>query len=145
MNISEMASVLNRAYPMLLLDGVTSLEARVQCHAYKNVTYNEWFFPAHFPTRPVLPGSLQIEAFSQAVALPLLVGSDSSDGADIPLLLAGVDKVRLYRPVVPGDRFEISAKIERITMGVATATATGYVDNEIVSECRIVYKIVREQ
>jgi 3-hydroxyacyl-[acyl-carrier-protein] dehydratase len=129
---------------MLLLDGVIYIEPRVICRAYKNLTYNEWFFPDHFPDRPIMPGSLQIEAFTQAVALPLLILENPFDTSDIPLLLAGVDKVRLYRPVVPGDRFEICAKIERITMGIATASAFGYVNNEIVSECKITYKIYED-
>ena len=144
MNISQIAKILKREYPMLLLDGVLHIEPRVICRAYKNLTYNEWFFPAHFPDQPIMPGSLQIEAFTQAVALPLLITENSGNLPDIPILLAGVDKVRLYRPVFPGDRFEICAKIERIAMGIATATASGYVNNEIVSECKITYKIFEE-
>lgn len=144
MNISQISKILKREYPMLLLDGVTHIEPRVICRAYKNLTYNEWFFPAHFPDKPILPGSLQIEIFTQAVALPLLFTENSGISPDIPILLAGVDKVRLYRPVVPGDRFEIFANIDRIAMGIATATASGYVNNEIVSECKITYKLFEE-
>jgi 3-hydroxyacyl-[acyl-carrier-protein] dehydratase len=141
MNISQISAILNREYPMLLLDGVTHIEAREMCHAYKNLSYNEWFFPSHFPNQPIMPGTLQLEAFTQAVALPLLVAKDVNNLPEIPIILAGIDKVRFYKPVIPGDRFEISVKIERITMGIATAKATGSVNNEIVSECRITYKI----
>ena len=31
----------------------------------KNVSFNEWFFPGHFPSNPVMPGVLQIEALAQ--------------------------------------------------------------------------------
>jgi 3-hydroxymyristoyl/3-hydroxydecanoyl-(acyl carrier protein) dehydratase len=141
MNISQIATILKREYPMLLLDGVTHIEPRVLCRAYKNLTYNEWFFPEHFPNHPIMPGSLQIEAFTQAVALPLLVEEDASNLSVIPLLLAGVDRVRFYKAVLPGYRFEICVQIERIAMGIATASATGSVNNEIVSECKITYKI----
>jgi 3-hydroxyacyl-[acyl-carrier-protein] dehydratase len=142
MNISQIATILKREYPMLLLDGVTHIEPRVICRAYKNLTYNEWFFPEHFPDQPIMPGSLQIEAFTQAVALPLLVDIDANDLSAIPVLLAGVDKVRFYKAVLPGSRFEISAQIDRIAMGIATARVTGSVNNEIVSECKITYKII---
>ncbi len=142
MNISQISAILKREYPMLLLDGVTYIEPRVICRAYKNLSYNEWFFPEHFPNQPIMPGSLQIEAFTQAVALPLLVTEDANNLPTIPILLAGVDKVRFYKSVPPGSRFEICAKIERIAMGIATASATGRVNNEIVSECKITYKII---
>jgi 3-hydroxyacyl-[acyl-carrier-protein] dehydratase len=130
---------------MLLLDGVSDIEPLVLCRAYKNLTYNEWFFPTHFPDKPIMPGSLQIESFTQAVAIPLLITDVSENIPDIPILLAGVDKVRFYRPVFPGDRFEIYAHIERITMGIATAIASGHVNNILVSECRITYKILEDK
>lgn len=142
MNISQISAILKREYPLLLLDGVTAIEPRVMCHAYKNLSYNEWFFPVHFPNQPVMPGTLQLEAFTQAVALPLLVSEDTSNHSAIPILLAGVDKVRFYKSIVPGDRFEISVQIERISMGIATASATGSVNKEIVSECKITYKVM---
>ena len=144
MNISQISKILKRDYPMLLLDGVSQIESHVLCRAYKNLTYNEWFFPAHFPDKPIMPGSLQIEAFTQAVALPLLIDKNLGNASSIPILLAGVDKVRLYHPVIPGDRFEIHVKIDRIAMGIATSTASGYVNNEIVSECKITYKIFED-
>jgi 3-hydroxyacyl-[acyl-carrier-protein] dehydratase len=142
MNISMISNLLKRDYPFLLLDGVTHIEPKVICNAYKNLSYNEWFFPVHFPDKPIMPGTLQLEAFTQAVALPLLVTENINNISSVPILLAGIDKVRFYRTVIPGDRFEICAKIERIVMGVATASATGSVNNEVVSECKITYKII---
>jgi len=141
MDVVQISAILKRDYPMLLLDGVTYIEPRVICRAYKNLTYNEWFFPEHFPNRPIMPGTLQVEAFTQAVALPLLVMEDISNLPEIPILLAGIDKIRFYKSVIPGERLEICAQIERIAMGIATAKATGSVNNEIVSECKITYKI----
>jgi 3-hydroxyacyl-[acyl-carrier-protein] dehydratase len=142
MDISQISTILKREYPMLLLDGVTHIEPRLVCHAFKNLSYNEWFFPQHFPNRPIMPGTLQVEAFTQAVALPLLIAENENNSSAVPILLAGIDKVRFYKSVLPGHRFEISAQIERIAMGIATASATGSVNNEIVSECKITYKII---
>jgi 3-hydroxyacyl-[acyl-carrier-protein] dehydratase len=144
MNVSQISKILERAYPMLLLDGVLHIEPYVACRAYKNLTYNEWFFPTHFPDKPIMPGSLQIEAFTQAVALPLLVAKNKVKTSTVPILLVGVDKVRFYHAVFPGDKFEIFAKIERIAMGIATASVSGCVDNVIVSECRITYKLFED-
>jgi 3-hydroxyacyl-[acyl-carrier-protein] dehydratase len=144
MDISRISDILKRTYPMLLLDGVTAITPRVMCHAFKNLSYNEWFFPSHFPDQPIMPGTLQLEAFTQAVALPLLVNEGINCVSKIPILLAGIDKVRFYRSVVPGDRLDISVHIERIVLGVATASVSGSVNNETVSECKITYKLIEE-
>lgn len=142
MNASEIGSVLGRSYPLLLLDGLISIEPGSRCHAFKNLTYNEWFFPSHFPKNPVMPGTLQIEAFTQAVALPLLVGKTLQTDGEIPILLAGVEKARFFEPVVPGQKLEIFVEIKRIAMGIASALAVGMVADRRVSECQITYKLI---
>ena len=145
MNLSQISSVLEHEYPMLLIDKVSHIEPNLSCRAFKNITYNEWFFPAHFPKNPIVPGSLQIEIFTQVVALPLIVSGNLKNTSNTKVLLAGVDKVRFYKPLKPGDKFEIFVKIDRIAMGVASATVKGIVNDEIVSECKITYKIISEK
>ena len=130
---------------MLLIDGVLHLESNVSCKAFKNITYNEWFFPAHFPKNPLVPGSLQIEIFTQVVALPLVFTKNQENTLNTKVLLAGVDKARFYKPLKPGDRFEIFAQIDRIAMGIANASIKGSVNDEIISECKITYKIVSKK
>ena len=142
MHLSEISAILNRDYPMLLIDGVTEIEPNISCNAFKNLSYNEWFFPQHFPKKPIMPGTLQVEAFTQAVAIPLLVADGPKKSIDVPILLAGIDKIRFYKSVLPGDRFDISTKIDRIAMGIASASAYGTVKNELVSECKITYKVM---
>lgn len=142
MDVSQISKVLKREYPLLLLDGVTEIQPGIMCKAFKNLSYNEWFFPTHFPNNPIMPGTLQLEAFTQAVALPLLVSEDVDSLPDVPILLAGIDKVRYYRSVFPGDRLEIYVQINRIAMGIATASVSGSVNNEMVSECNITYKLL---
>jgi 3-hydroxyacyl-[acyl-carrier-protein] dehydratase len=142
MNISQISSILEHEYPMLLIDGVSNIKPNQSCEAYKNITYNEWFFPAHFPKNPIVPGSLQIEAFTQAVALPLIVSEDFKNIKKNKVLLAGVDKVRFYKSLIPGDKFEIFVKIDRIAMGIANASVKGTVKDKIISECKITYKII---
>jgi 3-hydroxyacyl-[acyl-carrier-protein] dehydratase len=141
MTLHEIKLLLKIDYPLLLLDGVTECESDKFCRAYKNLTYNEWFFPQHFKSLPIFPGSLQIEALTQAFALPLLVTRHTSD--PLPILLASVDKARFYKTVVPGDRFEIECVIERIAMGLASGTAVALTEGEKACECRIASKLIQ--
>ncbi len=126
---------------MLLLDGIYSIEPMRSCHAYKLLDPDDWFFSGHFPGNPVMPGSLQIEAFTQAVAIPLLISNYLNRQTRAPLILFAVDRVRFYKQIVPGDKFEIQVRIESVALGMASAIATGLVGANKVSECRIAYKI----
>ena len=56
-------------YPFLLVDRVLELLPGESIRAVKNVTYNEPFFPGHFPGRPVMPGVMIIEALAQAASI----------------------------------------------------------------------------
>lgn len=138
LDIMEIKRLLGMEYPMFMIDKVLDLEPMKTCHAIKNVTYNEWFFPAHYPQRPVMPGTLQMEALSQAAVLTVLSGGVHK--CDIPLF-AGMDKCRFYKPVLPGSCLEIFATIDRFVMGVSQASVKGIVNGEIVCEAKITHKI----
>lgn len=101
--------------------------------AIKNVTYNEPFFPGHFPDRPLMPGVLILEAMAQAGAMACHRPSDEAMGVAIGRL----SESRFRRPVIPGDRLTIIAEVvkDRGSMVVISATAT--VDGEAVTEVEI--------
>ena len=50
--------------------GCSTASRASSIHALKNVTFNEPFFPGHFPHRPVMPGVMIIEALAQAAGHP---------------------------------------------------------------------------
>jgi len=56
MDIEAIMRQLPHRYPFLLVDRVLACEPGKYVHALKNVTFNEPFFPGHFPHRPVMPG-----------------------------------------------------------------------------------------
>ena len=67
--IREIMNLLPHAYPFLLVDRIVELEPGKRIVGIKNVTYNEPFFPGHFPGRPVMPGVLIIEAMAQTAGV----------------------------------------------------------------------------
>ena len=47
-------------YPLLFVDEIEEAVPGQSARGYKNFTYNEWFFPAHFEDEPNVPGFVQI-------------------------------------------------------------------------------------
>jgi len=58
-NLEQIEKILPHRYPFLFIDKIIELTDTVIV-GVKNVTFNEWFFPGHFPGNTVMPGVLQI-------------------------------------------------------------------------------------
>jgi 3-hydroxyacyl-[acyl-carrier-protein] dehydratase len=69
MDIYQILKQLPHRFPILLVDRVLEIEKGVRIKALKNVSVNEPYFTGHFPSRPVMPGVLMLEALAQAAAL----------------------------------------------------------------------------
>ena len=135
-------TILPHQHPFIFVDEILQLSPMQQSTITKNFSENEWFFEAHFPGDPVVPGSLQIEAYTQAVAITIL--ADKTLKCNF-IRLISVDRARFLKAVFPGDKLKLISKIDKIAMNIITATARGFVDDVLVSECKIGYKLETKQ
>ena len=71
MDINRIRQLLPHRYPFLLVDKVIEV-GDTHIVGLKNMTQNEPFFQGHFPTEPVMPGVLQVEAMAQVGGLLVL-------------------------------------------------------------------------
>lgn len=134
MDIQYILRKLPHRYPFLLVDRVLEIEKGVRIKALKNVTYNEPFFPGHFPVRPVMPGVLMLEALAQAAAVLSFDALDSEPGDDMVVYFAGIDNARFKRPVGPGDQLILEAAIDRQKSGIYRYKCRASVDGFTAAE-----------
>lgn len=142
--ISDIMRILPHRFPFLLVDRVEELiqppdggVAGRKIRAIKNVTFNEPFFPGHFPHRPVMPGVLQIEALAQLAALACV----DPNGPPMDVAIAGIDGARFRKPVVPGDQLELSAEVVRIRSSMVVVKCEARVDGQVVCEAELIAKM----
>ncbi|HZZ86639.1 MAG TPA: 3-hydroxyacyl-ACP dehydratase FabZ [Anaeromyxobacteraceae bacterium] len=133
LDVREIQKILPHRYPFLLVDRVVAWEPMKSLTAWKSVTMNEPFFEGHFPGHPVMPGVLILEALAQAAAL-LAMKSMGGDFANKVTYLMGIDGARFRKPVVPGDRLELTIEVTRAKGAVWKEKGTARVDGEVVAE-----------
>jgi len=118
LDIGAILRQLPHRYPFLLVDRVLECRAGESIRALKNVTYNEPFFPGHFPARPVMPGVMIIEALAQAAGILAFVSANVVPNEQSRFYFVGIDKARFRKPVEPGDQLVLTAQMERALKGI---------------------------
>ena len=145
MDIEQILRHIPHRYPFVLIDRVLSCEPRKSLVALKNVTYNEPFFPGHFPNRPVMPGVLMLEAIAQASGILGLRSMDELPGDDMNVYFAGIDNARFKQPVVPGDQLVIEVTYLRDRRGIWKFSGEARVDDKIAASAEVMVALAGSQ
>src|ERR1700733_9372177 len=118
LDIVKIMERLPHRYPLLLVDRVLECRPGASIRALKNVTYNEPFFPGHFPSRPVMPGVMIIEALAQATGILAFASANVIPTEQTRFYFVGIDKARFRKPVIPGDQMILKATVQRALRGI---------------------------
>ncbi len=138
-DIRRLMRILPHSYPMLLVDRVTHIEGDKRITGIKNVTINEPFFQGHYPTTPVMPGVLMIEAIAQLAAV--LVGQKLENTGKLGFLMS-MDRVKIRRPVTPGDQLILEAETLRMRSRIAHVRGVAYVGDDVAAEVEVKFMLV---
>ena len=135
----DILKILPHRYPFLLVDRILEVEPGKRVVGLKIVTLNEQFFVGHFPGEPIMPGVLIIEMMAQAGGVMLLTIEKNQGKL---AYLAGVEKARFRKPVLPGDTLiaEITMLRARTNMGWVKAVAR--VGEKIVCEAELAFAVM---
>ena len=126
---------------MLLVDRVESIEKGKKIIAIKNVTINEEFFNGHFPSKPVMPGVLIVEAMAQVSGiLALDTMEDVSENSLVYFL--SIENAKFRKPVEPGDTIEIHSTILTNKSSICKFECEAFVKGKKVAEATICAKVV---
>ena len=131
--------ILPHRYPFLLVDRIVELVSPHRAVGIKQVTVNEPFFQGHFPSYPVMPGVLIVEAMAQVGGVAVLSAEEYRDKL---ALFAGIDNVRFKRQVRPGDTLRLEVELLQIRRGIGMGTGTATVDGELACRGDIMFALV---
>lgn len=101
--------------------------------ALKNVTTGEPHTEGYFPDAPAMPPAFLLESMTQAAGL--LVSSGE------PAFLAQLRDVRLYRPVLPGDRLKLEAHLLQRFGSLHRCDVRALVGDDVACQAEIVLSV----
>ena len=133
--IMELLKLLPHRYPFLLVDRIIDIDGDSSATGIKNVTVNEPHFQGHFPEHPVMPGVLLVEAMAQTAGAICIKKLGSSMPALVYFMT--IDNAKFRKPVVPGDRVEISVKKVKQRGNIWRFACEAIVDGNKVAEAEI--------
>jgi len=142
----DIMKILPHRYPFLLVDRITELEPEKRVKGIKNVTFNEPFFPGHFPGRPIMPGVLIIEAMAQVGGVLACISIQGvSEISEIKetdaVYFMALDKVKFRKPVLPGDQIVFHLDVLRSGSRVWKMAGKAHVGDTLVAEAELMASI----
>jgi len=132
-DMKDIKDILPHKYPFLLVDKILEVVPRDYAVGIKNVSHNEPFFQGHFPDNNIFPGALLIEALAQMTGI-MYAYSASDDSKSKVGYLAGVNKIRLYKIIRPGDQIILKSENVNSWDDIIEARVTAHVNNKIVAK-----------
>ncbi len=136
LNTQQIMERIPHRHPFLFIDKIIDFNAEEkEVTAVKCVTYNENFFPGHFPGQPIMPGVIILEATAQAGGVLFTLLNDMKQSEDkVSVYFMSIDKVKFRKPVVPGDVLTFKVKVLQQVGAVVKIGGKIYVEDKLVCE-----------
>jgi UDP-3-O-[3-hydroxymyristoyl] N-acetylglucosamine deacetylase / 3-hydroxyacyl-[acyl-carrier-protein] dehydratase len=135
----QVRRILPHRYPFLMIDRVLEIDGDRRAVGVKNVSINEPFFQGHYPSQPIMPGVLIIEAMAQLGGI--LLAQKLEHTGKIAVLLS-MDNVKFRHSVLPGDQLILEAETIRVKARTGHVRCSAHVNDELVAQAEIKFMMV---
>ena len=142
LDIRRLSRILPHRYPMLLVDRVIEVDGDRRAVGIKNVTINEPFFQGHYPGTPIMPGVLVVESMAQLSGV--LIEQKLEHTGKLAVLLS-LDRVKLRKPVTPGDQLILEVESVRVRSRIAHMRCRAYVAEDLAAEAEVKFMLVDDE
>lgn len=129
-------SVLPHRNPFLWITRVVKCEVGKHVVAELDVDADLSLFEGHFPTHPVFPGVLLMEALAQAASFCILADEEKQGSVGF---LTGIDGAKFRHQVVPGDTVRLEATIVKSSKRLCVAEVAAYVGDTLCAQANQKY------
>ena len=139
MDIRKVMRLLPHRYPFLMIDRVLEIDGEKRALAVKNVSINEPYFQGHYPSQPIMPGVMILEAMAQLSGI--LLGRRLEHTGKVAVLLS-MDRVKMRKPVRPGDQLLLEAQSINVRTRTGHCRCRATIAGELAAEAEIKFMLV---
>lgn len=139
LDTQQLRRILPHRYPFLMIDKVLEIDGDRRAVGVKNVSINEPYFQGHYPSRPIMPGVLIIEAMAQLGGILL---SQKLEHTGKVAVLLSMDGVKFRRAVVPGDQLILEAQTVKVKSRTGHVQCRAAVNDDLVAQAEIKFMLV---
>ena len=133
LDIRRVMAALPHRYPMLLVDRVERIVPDQSITAIKAVSVNEPFFQGHFPSRPIMPGVLIVEALAQAAGVLAVQSLGLANSGKLVYFMA-IDGAKFRTPVEPGVLLQLDVEFVQKRATVCKFVGRASIQGKLAAE-----------
>jgi len=141
---NDIIKLIPHRYPFLLIDKLTDIIINKSITGVKAVTFNEPFFPGHFPKYPIMPGVLILEAMAQTAAC-LVSYENKSLSLNNLVFFTGIEKAKFRNPVTPGNELFLKINFMSSKRTFYKFNGEAFVQNKLVASSEFSAMLVNEE
>jgi 3-hydroxyacyl-[acyl-carrier-protein] dehydratase len=141
LDIERILQILPHRWPFVLVDRVSEIVEHERIRGHKCVSMGEPWFQGHFPSRPIMPGVLILEALTQLGGI-LAYASDPFDSNSSLMYFLGIDKAKFRRIVTPGDRLDLEVTVIHHRSNVWKLRGEASVDGALCAQGELLASVV---
>ena len=131
--IERIMQMIPHRYPFLMVDRVVDVVPGHSAVGIKNVSINEPFFQGHFPSHPVMPGVLIVEAMAQTAGIVVIHSLGLTAEGKVVYFMS-VENAHFRKPVIPGDQLHIHVTKRTGRGNVWKFSGEARVDGKVVAD-----------
>ena len=141
---NDIIKLIPHRFPFLLIDKLTDIIINKSITGIKAVTFNEPFFPGHFPEYPVMPGVLILEAMAQTAAC-LVSYENKSLSLNNLVFFTGIEKAKFRKPVTPGNKLFLKINFISSKRTFYKFNGEAFVQNKLVASSEFSAMLVNKE
>ena len=141
---NDIIKLIPHRHPFLFIDKLTDIIINKSITGIKAVTFNESFFPGHFPEHPVMPGVLILESMAQTAAC-LVSYQDKSLSSNNLVFFTGIEKAKFKKPVIPGNELVLKINLISNKRSLYKFNGEAFIQNKLVASSEFSAMLVNEE